>query len=116
MTCVTAPSYPALLKRARQKGLVPHGITADLHLDGDIDGIDAIILLRAHLGRQMPGILITADRSQEIRRRATEKSIEYFSKPVKPGQLRVYLAHLSAPTAAGTGAEADTDLTVEPIA
>ncbi|MEI2384293.1 PAS-domain containing protein [Breoghania sp. JC706] len=104
MSCVTAPSYPALLKRARKEGLVPRAIIADLHLDGDIDGIDAIILLRAHLGWQVPGILITADRSQEIRRRAAEKSIEYFSKPVKPGQLRAYLAHLStAPTADGAG-------------
>lgn len=117
MDCVTAPSYPALLRRARQEGLVPRAIIADLHLDGDVDGIDAIILLQAHLGRQVPGILITADRSQEIRRRAADKSIEYFSKPVKPGQLRAYLAHLSAASSA-TGLEADPEIELEtgPIA
>ncbi|WP_319772196.1 NahK/ErcS family hybrid sensor histidine kinase/response regulator [Breoghania sp.] len=115
MRAVTAPSYGALLKRARTEGLVPCAIIADLHLDGDIDGIDAIILLRAHLGRQVPGILVTADRSQEIRRRAAEKGIEYFSKPVRPGQLRAYLAHLSAEAKAAE-ASSGTGMTMEPIA
>lgn len=96
MRCVSAPSYPALMDLARRKGLTPRAIIADLHLDGDIDGIDAIILLREHFGRDVPGILVTADRSQEIRQRARSKQIEYFSKPVKPGQLRAYLTHLSA--------------------
>ncbi|WP_321505576.1 NahK/ErcS family hybrid sensor histidine kinase/response regulator [Breoghania sp.] len=115
MRAVTAPSYGALLKRARTQGLVPCAIIADLHLDGDIDGIDAIILLRAHLGRQVPGILVTADRSQEIRQRAAEKGIEYFSKPVRPGQLRAYLAHLSA-AAKAAEASSGTGMAMEPIA
>ncbi len=114
MRAVTAPSYGALLKRARSEGLAPRAIIADLHLDGDIDGIDAIILLRAHLGRQVPGILVTADRSQEIRQRAADKGIEYFSKPVRPGQLRAYLAHLSA--ASAVEANSGTGMAMEPIA
>src|SRR3546814_11317391 len=71
-------------------------IIADLHLDGTIDGIDAILLLRERLGRKVPGILVTADQSHEVTERAKATGIEYFSKPLKPPQLRDYLSHLSA--------------------
>ncbi|MGN6549055.1 MAG: ATP-binding protein, partial [Pararhizobium sp.] len=92
---VVAPSYPALLEIVERQALSPDAIIADLHLDGDIDGIDAIILLREHLGRDLPGILVTADQSIRIKERAKAKRIEYFSKPLKPAQLRAYLFHLS---------------------
>ncbi len=92
---VTAPSYTALLEMAQVHSLTPRAIIADLHLDGGIDGIDAIILLRERLGHEVPGILVTADQSREVKERAKAKGIEYFSKPMKPGQLRAYLTHLS---------------------
>ena len=97
---VRAPSYPALLEIAQRHGLTPMAIIADLHLDGAVDGIDAIILLRERLGRDVPGILVTADQSREVKERAKAKGIEYFSKPMKPAQLRAYLSHLSTLTKA----------------
>ncbi|WP_340118165.1 PAS-domain containing protein [Pelagibius sp. 7325] len=96
LASVRAPSYPALLEIAQRNALKPMAIVADLHLDGEIDGIDAIILLRERLGRDVPGILVTADQSREVKERAKAKGIEYFSKPMKPAQLRAYLSHLSA--------------------
>src|SRR3546814_13131159 len=84
-------------------------IIADLHLDGPVDGIDAIILLRERLGRDVPGILVTADQSRDVKERATARGIEYFSKPMKPAPLRAYLSPPSADTrtvsAAGRGLE-----------
>jgi CheY-like chemotaxis protein len=110
MKSVTAPSYPALLEIAERNAFAPSTIIADLHLDGDIDGIDAIILLREHFGPNLPGILVTADQSLRVKERARAKHIEYFSKPLKPAQLRAYLFHLSRePTAA-------RDLPAEPSA
>jgi len=103
MKSVTAPSYPALLDIIERNAFAPNAIIADLHLDGDIDGIDAIILLREHLGRDLPGILVTADQSLRIKERARSKHIEYFSKPLKPAQLRAYLFHLSSEPAATRG-------------
>jgi len=100
---VQAASYPALLEVVQTSHLTPMAIVADLHLDGGIDGIDAIILLRERLGRDVPGILVTADQSREVKERAKAKGIEYFSKPMKPAQLRAYLCHLS--TEAKTPAE-----------
>jgi len=107
LTSIRAPSYPALLEIAQQRNtLTPMAIIADLHLDGAVDGIDAIILLRERLGRDVPGILVTADRSREVKERARAKGIEYFSKPMKPAQLRAYLSHLSAETRAASTAAA----------
>jgi signal transduction histidine kinase/CheY-like chemotaxis protein len=93
---IQAASYPALLEVVQSSHLTPMAIVADLHLDGGIDGIDAIILLRERLGRDVPGILVTADQSREVKERAKIQRIEYFSKPMKPAQLRAYLSHLSA--------------------
>jgi CheY-like chemotaxis protein len=104
LASVRAPSYPALLEITQRNGLTPMAIIADLHLDGAVDGIDAIILLRERLGRQVPGILVTADQSREVKERAKAKGIEYFSKPMKPAQLRAYLSHLSAETRAASAA------------
>src|SRR3546814_4310808 len=79
-------------------------ISADRPLDGPVDGIDAIILLRERLGRDVPGILVTADQSREVKERAKARGTEYFSKPMKPAQLRSHLPHLSAGTRAAPAA------------
>jgi len=95
LTSVRAASYAALLEIIQEHRLSPMAIVADLHIDGEIDGIDAVTLLRERLGREVPGILVTADQTYEVKERARAKGIEYFSKPIKPAQLRAYLTHLS---------------------
>jgi len=102
LASITAPSYPALLEIAQRDSLMPKAIIADLHLDGDIDGIDAIVMLRKRLGHDLPGILVTADHSREVKERAKASDIEYFSKPMKPAQLRAYLFHLSMETSSAS--------------
>lgn len=107
---VQAPSYPALLEIAQKNAVTPMAIIADLHLDGAVDGIDAIILLRERLGHHVPGILVTADQSREVKERAKAKGIEYFSKPMKPAQLRAYLSHLSAEASTASPAAAGAEI------
>src|SRR3546814_9559328 len=77
---VRAASYPALLEIAQCNAVTPMAIIADLHLDGTIDGIDAILLLRERLGRKVPGILVTADQSHEVKERAKARSEEHTSE------------------------------------
>jgi CheY-like chemotaxis protein len=105
LASITAPSYQALLETLQHNPVMPRAIIADLHLDGGIDGIDAIILLRERLGQDVPGILVTADQTREIKERAKAKGIEYFSKPMKPAQLRAYLTHLSTAASPASGLE-----------
>ncbi len=73
----------------------PDLIIADYHLDKG-DGIAAIGALREDLGRTIPAILATADRSVEARDEAARQDIVILHKPLKPAPLRAQLARVSA--------------------
>jgi CheY-like chemotaxis protein len=74
-------------------GRKPDIILADLHLDQDgPDGLAAIALLRQDWGGQLPAILITADRSQDLRQRATSQQVDVLHKPVRPAALRALIS------------------------
>ena len=68
----------------------PDVILADYHLDRD-DGIRVIRRLREAYGRDVPGVLITADRSSEVREKAAALDVVLLNKPVKPAALRTVL-------------------------
>jgi len=69
----------------------PHGLLVDYHLD-EGNGIEAIVQLRWRFGRDLPAILITADRSPHVREDARARNIQVLHKPVKPAALRALLA------------------------
>lgn len=66
------------------------GLLVDYHLD-HANGIEAIDQLRSRFGRELPAILITADRSPQVREQARECDIQVLNKPVKPAALRALL-------------------------
>ncbi len=66
----------------------------DYHLD-EGDGLAAIADLRWKLGEEIPAILITADRSADLRERALKAGIRVLNKPVKPAALRALMAQWS---------------------
>ena len=66
-------------------------IVADYHLDSST-GLDAIAALRAHFGGMIPGVLVTADRSTEVRAAAYADDIGMLAKPLRPAALRAMLA------------------------
>ncbi|MCF3643169.1 hybrid sensor histidine kinase/response regulator [Rhizobium sp. TRM95111] len=72
----------------------PHAIIADYHL-GDGTGIEAIAALRASLGTGIPALLITADRTPEVRAEADRNDIAMQNKPVRPASMRAWLSQLS---------------------
>lgn len=82
------------LTRAREAiaQQAPDVIIADYHLD-DGDGIEVITVLRWSLTVGLPAILITADRTQEVRDAASARDIHILNKPLKPAALRALLAH-----------------------
>jgi Na+/proline symporter/signal transduction histidine kinase len=73
----------------------PDVIIADYHLDQG-NGVEAILALRRHLGRDVSAILATADRSQEVREEAAQADIVILNKPLKPAPLRAQLTRYSA--------------------
>jgi CheY-like chemotaxis protein len=92
---VTAPNLKNAMTEIRPYKAGPDAIVADYHLD-DGDGIEAIVALRWKLGMDIPAILVTADRSPEVRDAAAEKSIHVLHKPLRPAALRSLLAQARA--------------------
>src|SRR5215468_11181696 len=86
----TATEAEALAEVARA-GRLPDLVLADLHLDGEPDGLEVIAALRRAWGRAVPAALVTADRDPTLRLRARGRQVELLHKPVKPAALRALL-------------------------
>jgi CheY-like chemotaxis protein len=71
-------------------GLEPDGFLVDYHLDGG-NGVAAIAELRRCLGRHVPAIVITADRSLHVRDEVRAEGAHLLNKPIKPASLRALI-------------------------
>ncbi|MBM3090220.1 response regulator [Ensifer sp. T173] len=98
----TAESLNACTEMSTSTQERPHAIIADYHLD-DGTGIEAIARIRALFGDNIPALLVTADRSPEVRGAAERDGVGLQNKPVRPAAMRAWLTQLS--TAAKTAAE-----------
>jgi signal transduction histidine kinase/CheY-like chemotaxis protein len=72
----------------------PAIILADYHLDEGASGLDAVRQIRDMKQREIPAILITADRTSETTDAAKAANCEVLHKPVKPAELRALMQHL----------------------
>ena len=73
-----------------RSGLEPDGLLVDYHLDGG-NGLGVIAELRARYGRDLPAILVTADRSVDVREEARSAGVHILNKPLKPASLRALM-------------------------
>jgi signal transduction histidine kinase/CheY-like chemotaxis protein len=73
-----------------QSGRLPSVILADYHLDNE-NGIDVIKQIRERFAESIPAVLLTADRSNEVKARAADAGISVLNKPIKPAALRLVL-------------------------
>jgi len=69
----------------------PRVLLVDYHLHDRLDGLAALDVLRAG-NTEVAGALLTADGSDELKRRARERGYVVLTKPVKPASLRAFLA------------------------
>jgi Na+/proline symporter/signal transduction histidine kinase/CheY-like chemotaxis protein len=74
-------------------GRRPDLVIADYHLDGGT-GLDVIGKLRAAYGQDLPCVLVTADRSSEVRAAASLLDVPVINKPLKPAMLRSMMARV----------------------
>jgi Na+/proline symporter/CheY-like chemotaxis protein len=91
----TRGSLTTLNEYLEHQAAPPDAIIADYHLD-DGDGIEAVGLLRRRWGFDIPAVLVTADRTLDVRNRAEAQSISIFNKPLKPAALRAFLNQIAA--------------------
>jgi PAS domain S-box-containing protein len=89
---LVATSYEEALKTL--DGKAPEVILADYHLDHGRTGCEAVRGLREHFRRELPAVMITADRSDDCRRALQRLGMPLLNKPLKPGKLRAALSLL----------------------
>jgi len=88
---VIAVSDPeAAIEALEAAGRPVTGLLVDYHLDRG-NGLAAIREIRRRFGDNVPAILITADRSPQVRAAARDDNIVVLNKPVKPASLRALL-------------------------
>jgi Na+/proline symporter/signal transduction histidine kinase/ActR/RegA family two-component response regulator len=76
------------LRAARDR---PDLILADYHLDSGT-GLEVVARIRALWGEDVPAMLVTADRSGEVRAEADRMEMTVLNKPVKPATLRAAMS------------------------
>lgn len=85
------PSDPAV-QAALDHG--PAMLIVDYHLDDNLTGEQAIAILRERAGKEIPAMVITADRGEETKAQLAGLSLPVLHKPVKPAKLRALLRQL----------------------
>ena len=84
------------LERVSALGLTPDAIIADLHLDRNESGLEAVNAIRQQVRMEIPAMIVTADYSPEAARDAAVYGLELLKKPVKPAEMRSLLSFLLA--------------------
>jgi CheY-like chemotaxis protein len=90
---ITAEGSADALPRLQAAQLVPDIVLTDYHLESET-GLEALAKLHAAFGNELPGILITADRSLEIRALTRAHNLPLIYKPIKPASLRAVMSQM----------------------
>ncbi|OMH39622.1 NahK/ErcS family hybrid sensor histidine kinase/response regulator [Motiliproteus sp. MSK22-1] len=72
----------------------PDIVLADYHLDNNLTGTQVLQALTNKLNIKLKAIMITADRSDEVRQEFQAIGVKRLNKPIKPGKLRALMSHL----------------------
>ncbi|HEC00386.1 MAG TPA: hybrid sensor histidine kinase/response regulator, partial [Sphingomonadales bacterium] len=75
-------------------GFTPDIILADYHLDHAQNGIDLLTMLQSRWGGAIPGIVISADHTEDVKNQAMTAGYKFLRKPVKSAALRALISSL----------------------
>ncbi|QFT86087.1 Virulence sensor protein BvgS precursor [Halomonas sp. THAF12] len=87
----TATSIGGAKSVLRHLDADPDAILADYHLDNEVTGLMAMEALDERLEGAVPGIVITADRTEEVAEEIKRAGYQLLLKPVRPAALRALL-------------------------
>ncbi|MGF1474042.1 MAG: hybrid sensor histidine kinase/response regulator [Geminicoccaceae bacterium] len=90
---VAATQMDAQMRLAKA-GMVPDMVIADFHLDDGATGVDAVAEMQMRYQMGLPGIIVTADRTTEVREKVLNAGLKILHKPVRAGRLRALVTHL----------------------
>lgn len=96
--CIIADSWAEIQNQLKDVERLPDLIIADYHLTDEIVGPEVVGRIRGMFadegGQKIPGLIVSATPSSEIRRMAEKMSCEFMTKPVEPAELRALIIHL----------------------
>ena len=72
----------------------PEVVFSDYHLDNGRTGLEVLKALREQIGDSFVGVVISADRSEEVNQSIKAGGFQFLTKPVKPLKLRAVLNRL----------------------
>jgi PAS domain S-box-containing protein len=84
------------LRCVRERDAAPDLLLVDYHLDGDVSGISVADELQSFWSETVPGIIITADHTQNAKRAAAVQGYQVLPKPLKPAALRALMNRMLA--------------------
>lgn len=74
----------------------PDIILADYHLSETLTGIMALQALKPLWDKEVPAIVITADRTEEVKIEISENDAQLLTKPIRPAALRAMINKMIA--------------------
>lgn len=87
-----AISQPEAARQVRKHG-APGIVLVDYHLSDQSNGLEVMEHLELLLGHDLPGIVITADRSTELEDKVRARNYGLLRKPIKPAALRALMTN-----------------------
>jgi signal transduction histidine kinase len=91
---MTAANVEEAQEEIRKLGSWPDMVLMDYHLGSELTGLAALDALSSEAGRPLPGILITANYTDAVRKAADARAYPVLHKPVRPGALRALMAQM----------------------
>ena len=79
----------------------PDLLIVDYHLDDDAVGTDAVANVRAARGAALPALVLSGDRSEDMRARMKACGLPFLAKPTSPARLRAMMSYLLRGAASG---------------
>ncbi len=93
----SAADLASALRELEQWGEQPSFVVSDFRLPGGCNGVEAIREIGRHVGRRMPGIILTGDTDPARLREAHQSGCILMHQPVSLGSLKHAVASLSGP-------------------
>jgi PAS domain S-box-containing protein len=90
-----APDLESALREIERSGEQPSFVVSDFRLPGGCNGVEAIREIGRHVGRRVPGIILTGDTDPARLREARQSGCILMHKPVSLGSLKHAVASLS---------------------
>ena len=83
----------ALADITKNGDALPSIALVDFHLDKET-GLDVIKRIRKEISDDITFVLVTADRSNELKKKSESVGVGVLNKPVKPAALRALLSQI----------------------